>query len=157
MAVRLVDIYYVAGLIDGEGSFSFNGTPIIQLTLTDLDLLQNCRLIMKRNAFISTFESDISQQKDKYKFSICGSLAIEWMMTLYPLLCRRRKERIKEIISLWSKCYQRNSTLCKKGHLLNGNNLILEINNKGGILRRCRFCKIEAQKRYRINRLRNVS
>lgn len=153
MNIKLTSIYWIAGLLDGEGSFSYSNTPIIQITLTDLDLLQKCHLEMKLNNRIYKVEKLLGHHREIYKFAIFGSLAIQWMMTLYPLLCSRRKARIKEVIKLWSGSRNFNSPKCINGHLLSGKNLILEYNNIG-LARRCRICKNANHKRWKLNKIK---
>ena len=94
------DIAWLAGLIEGEGSFGFKkGCPRIEIQMTDADVVSRAASVLgvkPRAPWI---------RKDGYKpvWACCafGSRAIGWMMTLLPLLGERRRARIAEIVSLW--------------------------------------------------------
>jgi hypothetical protein len=96
------DLYYIAGLLEGEGCFGFYGCPSIQITMTDLDTVEKARMILdlKRVNKIR-MQNKGSNRQDQYALNVSGDVAIQWMMTLYSLMSIRRKAKIREIISKW--------------------------------------------------------
>jgi len=105
--VTVKDIAWVAGLLEGEGCFHLNRgrAPTIGIGMTDLDTIERFKFVTKGAQKIHKVEktnSAIAQlRKPAYSFQIGGSLAIEWMMTMYPLMGLRRKAKIREILHGW--------------------------------------------------------
>ena len=102
MRRKIKDIYYIAGILEGEGCFLTNGSPTIKLSMTDRDIVMRVRNLMGANKIIHAFKSSLKNGwKQKYTLTLHGSLAIQWMMTLYPLMGERRRTKIKEVIEVW--------------------------------------------------------
>ncbi len=94
------DLDWLAGIFEGEACFAFQAkTPKLMIATVDLDVIERIRILTKSpNPF------NISKTvtgKNFYRITICGTLAISWMMTLYPLLSIRRKTKIREVITIW--------------------------------------------------------
>jgi len=98
-----IDIAWLAGLLEGEGSFAFSKGPAIQVLMTDEDIISKARSLMSPTAKIGIETRE--NCKTRYYFSVSGSLAIQWMMTIYPFMGRRRREKIREIILKWKQMY----------------------------------------------------
>lgn len=91
---------WLAGLIEGEGSFCNGVTPTIQIQMTDADIILRAADILgvqPRNPW----RSKLGNRQLVHHVTICGSRAIGWMMTLYTLMGERRQLKIKEILSNW--------------------------------------------------------
>lgn len=100
MMLNIKDLYWLAGLIEGEGSFMWNSTPTIAVQMTDEDVINRaCKIIgiKPRNPY----QCKKGNRKLVYHFAICGSRAISWMMTLYSLMGERRKANIRELLLEW--------------------------------------------------------
>lgn len=127
MSVSLQNIYWIAGILEGEGSFGYHDPkrdrergytkrPLIQLKMTDGDIVERvsqimggkCRGPYKRKAKTKSGE----RCKDYYLLSLPMNKAVQWMMTLYPLMGSRRKDKIEEILTYW-----------KENHVGKGNRL----------------------------------
>jgi hypothetical protein len=93
------DIYYVAGILEGEGCFSYYNAPRIFLKMTDRDVIEKVKFIMNVN--VSIGEQNRNGWKTACVLAINSHQAIGWMMTLYPLMSARRKEQIKQVLSTW--------------------------------------------------------
>lgn len=112
------DLYWLAGLIEGEGCFSFRSRkgarkrwprskdiPCIYIRMTDKDVIEKAAKLTNKKVY-GPYKSKLGH-KDSWSIEINGRFAIAWMMTLYPLLCQRRQNRIEEIISYWRKpCHE---------------------------------------------------
>jgi len=102
--IRTVDIYWLAGLLDGEGCFYSNTpfpTPAISINMTDGDTIEKAYRLMGATETLKT--SLTPTGKTKYQFALRNRRAGSWMMMLYPLLCKRRQQRIREVLTRWKK------------------------------------------------------
>jgi hypothetical protein len=79
-------ISYVAGLLEGEGSFSCIDTPLISLNMTDKDVVVKFRNLVDPNRMITINTDSRPNRKTLYKFRTTGTRAISWMMTIYSLM-----------------------------------------------------------------------
>ena len=104
------EIAYIAGLLEGEGSFyvtkphlsQHSSAVLISIIMTDLDVIEKAALILGGGSKINKYESK-KGNKTAYKFVVTGSnLAIEWMNLIYPLMGNRRQQKIREIIDYWN-------------------------------------------------------
>ena len=99
------DIYWLAGLLEGDGSFSnSNGSPHIQLSMADVDVVKRAQRALRAKRVRS-----YSRQRHDgrtgpthwHETRITGTRAAGWMMTLYPLMGQRRQARIRELLAAW--------------------------------------------------------
>jgi hypothetical protein len=93
------DIYWAAGLIEGEGCFQAenNKYPRLRVAMTDRDVVTKLHCLMGGKLSILNGYS----RKDQYVLNVYGSLAIQWMLTLYYLMGERRKAKIREVVEIW--------------------------------------------------------
>lgn len=97
------DIYWVAGLLEGEGCFSKRSpghNPVIQLIMTDKDIVIRAAKILGCHK-VTENKSRTSGGKSAYRTVLYGRRAISWMMTLWAIMGSRRKSKIEECISVW--------------------------------------------------------
>ena len=101
--LKLRQIEWIAGLLEGEGSFTVDGltTPRLRLGMTDLDVVERAQKILHTNAHISIRDDRRGSRKRMYNLDISGTLAASWMMILYPLMGDRRQQCIHKIIRAW--------------------------------------------------------
>lgn len=100
------EIYWGAGLLDGEGCFTLNGgkgtyriTPMIGLSMTDLDTVERFQQIFTPS---NTIYCRATSHKLIYQLRVVGKRAVGLMYMFFPLLSKRRRTRIKEVLSVWS-------------------------------------------------------
>src|SRR5690349_21744904 len=87
---NLKDIYWLAGILEGEANFRMGATsPAISLTMSDLDIVNRVRAITKTEDTTITVRPPQENRKECYTTCIYGSLAIQWMMTIYPIMGNR--------------------------------------------------------------------
>ena len=88
------DIIWLSGLLEGEGWFGLDHGkyPVISLKMTDEDI------VVKVAAM---WDVRVNCHKNYWMASIYGTNAIGWMITLYPLLGSRRKEKVASVIKFW--------------------------------------------------------
>lgn len=116
--VNTREIAWVAGYLEGEGAFTiYSGTPghrqfRIELSSTDLDVIEKVKFILKANQRIFLRKLRFGH-KQEYYIKIYNNLAIQWMMTIYCLMGTRRKFKIREIIIEWKQHIENGSGLCR--------------------------------------------
>src|SRR5205807_7307521 len=96
------DVHWLAGLLEGEGSFVVRHTwhprkpiqyhsPRIQVSMLDGDVIKRVAKILGTNSTIGT-KCPGGRTTVAYAN---GDLAVSWMMTLYPLMGMRRRAKIQ--------------------------------------------------------------
>ena len=99
--MKIKNIYWIAGLLEGEGCFYLSGTtPSISIQMTDQDTIEKFGDLTKcANGLYITRDSRENRQVT-YRLQFGGSLALQWMFTLYSLMSLRRKAKIREILQV---------------------------------------------------------
>lgn len=92
--ITIRDLAWIAGLLEGEGCFHLQNKlyPLIVLQMTDEDVVVKAADMM---------QAKIYRSGNLWVSRVTGVHAIGWMMTLYTLLGKRRRERVTEIIKIW--------------------------------------------------------
>jgi hypothetical protein len=104
--MKTQDIHWVAGLLEGEGSFlmrknrGYRGSIAIALQMTDEDVIQKAASLLRGKVY-GPHGPYGQSKKVTWQVVIFGKSAAEWMMTLYPLMGKRRRERIEELLTFW--------------------------------------------------------
>ena len=102
------DLMWLAGYLEGEGCFtiSINYTKNegksyrILVTSEDIDIIEKASILLIGYLRVTSSKPK-HYHKTFYGTNVNGAKAIGWMMTLYSLMGRRRKKRIKEVIEDW--------------------------------------------------------
>lgn len=89
------DIKQLAAYLEGEGCFSFKGTPIIVVTSTDLDVIQMISGVWGTNIYDANKKNRKPTVKLAYQTQVAGSYAASLMMQVFPYMSLRRQEQIK--------------------------------------------------------------
>src|SRR6266853_474466 len=101
--VKINEIHWLAGLLEGEGSFGYYDCAVLQLHMTDFDIVNRAQKLIDSTANIRTQIKKGGDYKIQYVLHVSGANAIQWMMTLYSLMGERRKSKIKECITKWKQ------------------------------------------------------
>ncbi len=120
MRVKTKDIIWLAGLLEGEGWFLLERKvyPVLGVAMTDEDIVVKVSAIWKG--------SKVYHYKNFWRTQITGFYAIQWMMTLYTLLGKRRREKVSKVIKVWKKNNYRapygtrNKATCHPDRLVRG-------------------------------------
>lgn len=154
MARALTDIYWVAGLLEGEGYFGRNGsTIIVRCAMTDLDTIERLAAIIGVG---QVFEHGATKgHKPIWDWGIYSKNAAQWMMTLWPLMGTRRRQRISELLEWWATIplpgyVNRRKTHCVNGHPFDPENIYWH--GPKGTKRCCRVCRSQAKRRWHEQR-----
>lgn len=97
------DIAWIAGLLEGEGSFLVaNKSICVMCQMTDKDIIE--RLASYFVCPVGGPDKDGRNngiRKQAWRIRFYGSRAASWMMTLYPLMGERRKKQIEKCLDFW--------------------------------------------------------
>lgn len=97
-------IGYVAGILDGEGSFmtaTGGYTPRVQLHMTDLDVLETVQKVTGCGT-IHQITKRQEHWKQSWAWRCSGKEAISVMNAVLPYMSRRRSQKINEVIKIWN-------------------------------------------------------
>lgn len=108
--MKVRDILWLAGLLEGEGCFNLNGSKEgsarIHLCMTDRDVVERAAVLLGTD--VKMYKHALNR-KQPFQCSIYGAKAAAWMMTLYTLMGSRRKARIREVLAVWKSMRAKNS------------------------------------------------
>lgn len=105
-ARRPTTLAYLAGLLEGEGSFlcpppSKPGCPAVALSMTDEDVVARVALFLEARYFRLPARRD--SYKDAFVCRVRGRRAVELMKALEPLMGLRRQGQIRRAVGQWSE------------------------------------------------------
>ena len=143
--IKLTDIAWLAGLIEGEGSFGNHGTsdsPFITITSTDEDIVK--RVAYLWNTRIYELKKRESNHKLQFTTRIFSHDAIGWMLTIYSFMGIRRRYKILEVISIWKVKSTGSKYFYNCGHPKTQDNTYYYSNKTT----RCIICKKNERKKY---------
>lgn len=101
--METTELYWLAGLLEGEGCFALTGKakyryPSITLKMTDEDVIIRAAKLMGGGA-IWKLTPKISNHKASFQIRIIGLRAATLMESLLPLMFKRRRAKISEILA----------------------------------------------------------
>ena len=117
MSVTVKDVYWLAGILEGEGCFIatsypehrkgvFTGYPVRQVRISvemcDRDIIERIKNITGTTAKVTLRNSRPNRNhRPRYTIHLSGTRAAQWAYTIYPLMGDRRKVAIQKLINLW--------------------------------------------------------
>lgn len=95
------DIYWLAGFVEGEGSFSIHKPHSLRITIqtTDEDVMLKAAQLL--NVRLKGPFNYNKGYKPTWRIQFNGSLAAGWMMIFYKLMGTRRKQQIRKCLAFW--------------------------------------------------------
>lgn len=108
------EIAWLAGLLEGEGCFSLTkGSVTVQVTMTDRDIVERSAWLVGAPS-VGTHATSHTKRGHQvcYRWTLCGSSAAAWMMTIYPFMGERRRATIRARLARWKQTgfYRREIT-----------------------------------------------
>lgn len=98
--ISTCNIYWLAGLLEGEGHFGYMGrTPRVDLWTTDRDVIEQAATLVSK--LVVTKPPSKYSKKTQFGFTACGSDAWGIMFTVYSLLGKRRRRQIQDAVEKW--------------------------------------------------------
>lgn len=154
MTLAVRDIAWFAGIMEGEGYFGLrkNGGLTLEVTMTDKDVIDR---VASMFSFGTRAERSLPSGKTAYWWGVTKQSAVAGlMMTLLPLMGKRRQAKIIECLTRWKETPlpKKRWTHCKSGHALTGENLKVIYEGKYA-KRRCIECGRLRQQKYRSSKI----
>lgn len=148
MELTDIDLGWVAGFIEGEGSFQWaRVTPSVTVSQVQREPLEKLLKLCGGNIYHISRKTDAAKWSDYDRWYIYGDGAYELIRLIYPLLSPRRKEQAKVI---YTKRYRQinkpkiQKTHCDHGHVLTADNILKS--SRGD--RACRICHKKQNNEY---------
>lgn len=95
------NIAWVAGIIEGEGSFHYTEKTArrLRIRMTDKDVLDKIKSILKIGTLHGPYKKKNPKHKDAWEFSVCRRKElIEICNAILPWMCKRRTSKIRYIL-----------------------------------------------------------
>jgi hypothetical protein len=94
------DICWLAGLMEGEGTFIMTSgrSPTMTIQMNDKDVITRVAELTRGPVYGPYW---YKRNNGVFRTSIHGQHAIGWMMTLYSQLGERRRAKIREVLATW--------------------------------------------------------
>ncbi len=137
--IAISDIHWIAGFLEGEGSFTMSPGLRVSAQQKDPETLYRLSRILGGKVWkVST--------RDCYGWSITGSRAASISLMLYSLMSERRKGQIQEALGEWMQkpVAKAEQTHCIHGHPFDEKNTYWY----KGRHRHCRACSAARMRRY---------
>ena len=112
--MRLKDIAWAAGLIEGEGYLGWytalrntKRLPEIAVRMTDRDVVERLAALFLQWQVYGPFQQSKQMRmrcpscKPLWSAIVRGKKAIAWLLTIYPLLGLRRRAKAHALITQW--------------------------------------------------------
>ena len=101
-AVCEQDLHWLAGLLEGEGSFlcgppSAPRAPVLALSMTDEDVVARVATMFGRKAH--RWQPRNERWRATWLVRITGAKAVAWMTVLHPLMGDRRRRQIDRAVA----------------------------------------------------------
>jgi hypothetical protein len=148
MQGSFVDVAWAAGLFEGEGSFiaaerrdargyMYRSTAA-QLTSPDLDVLERFADVVGFGTVTGPYGGEQAHWKQYWTWTTSAAPdVIAVIDLLLPYLCSRRRAKAVEVRAAAGEIGTYGRGLCRRGHRIVGDNLMLTEN---GTRARCRQC-----------------
>ena len=103
--LALTDLHWLAGLLEGEGSFmtgppSSPGLPVIAVNMTDQDVMARIGQIFERKVHVVRPRN--VHWRTSYQVRVNGRAAVRWMTVLRPLMGLRRQAQIDRALASYA-------------------------------------------------------
>lgn len=112
------DLVWLAGYLEGEGSFmrgspSQPNLPVIQVMATDEDVI--LRVANMFGTACQKIKSRSQKWKQAYSTRLRGKKAVNFMMSLKPLMGKRRQQQIEKALASYNaKSYKLTEDIVKQ-------------------------------------------
>jgi hypothetical protein len=99
------DLHWLAGLLEGEGSFlrgppSAPRTPAVAVSMIDRDIIERAARLL--DCAVHRIRARREEWRDAYVAGVRGPRAVEWMQRLRPLMGERRRRQIDRALASYA-------------------------------------------------------
>jgi len=100
--VSSTDLHWLAGLLEGEGSFltgppSAPRYPVVALQMTDEDVVARVAAMFERKP--GSWQPREARHQQTHLVRSTGAKAVAWMLALRPLMGQRRRMQIDRAVA----------------------------------------------------------
>jgi hypothetical protein len=105
LSLTTADLHWLAGLLEGEGSFmagppSSPGLPVVAVNMTDEDVMARLGRIFERKVHLIRPRN--ARWQTSYQVRAHGRDAVRWMILLRPLMGVRRQAQIDRALASYA-------------------------------------------------------
>ena len=142
--IPLNELYWVAGFLEGEGSFCKCGGTI-QVAASQVQKEPIDRLYKLLGGGLNVFHAKNIKSGTYNRWNIYGKKAEALMKLLFPIMSPRRQNQITMALAWYASCPGVNFTksgrkVCRKGHAWTKENIYIERSTGS---RYCKICRDE--------------
>lgn len=154
--LRLEDLHWIAGFLEGEGSFCKNihksdggGTISVSASQVNKEPIDKLYNLLGGGIIYIERKNQNPKWQDYWRWSIFGEGAELLMKIVYPLMSTKIKNKVSEILSWYASRPGRNFAksgrkTCRKGlHQWTDKNTFIDSRR----MRTCRLCRENSYKR----------
>jgi hypothetical protein len=103
--ITTLDLHWLAGLLEGEGTFipgppSAPRTPAVVLTMADRDIVDRAAVLL--DCAVTPVRARRDGWREAYCVRVRGPRAVEWMRRLRPLMGYRRQGQIDRAVASYA-------------------------------------------------------
>ncbi len=145
--LRLEDLHWIAGFLEGEGSFCrCGGTITVVASQVEKDPIDKLHNLL--GGSVLYIKRDHPKQSNYYRWGTYGETAELIMKAVFPLMSTKRKNKISETLAWYASRPGRNfvksgrKTCRKELHQWNNENTFVD--SRG--MRTCRLCERASRK-----------
>ncbi len=140
--IDIGDLKWIAGFLEGEGSFSYSKNIRVQASQMRRWPLEKLNSLISGKIHPVYSKNKPWGEKNYWLWDLSVLNSAALMMTLYPLMSPYRQGQIKKSLIEWKKHYGRSSPFCRRGHEKDGNTVTLPNGDTY-----CKICRIEGMKK----------
>lgn len=105
--ISSLEIAWLAGMFEGEGTFRISGNscPVMAIGMIDKDVVDRVAIVLgvRTTGPIRNRTRGGLSENPIWRATLCGYKAAGWMMTIHELMGIRRKKKIEEVLITWKK------------------------------------------------------
>lgn len=147
--ISIRDLAWAAGFLEGEGTFSSQGSPRVSAAQVQREPLERLEAMFGGRIVSRVIANSFKPESPIWVWTLRTQRSAEVMMTLWTFMSPRRRGQIEQALDVWRKARRqryRGAAHCIRGHALVGGNASAV---KGrGI--RCRECTNSSKRRRRL-------
>ena len=154
--LRIEDIYWIAGFLEGEAHFGIVRTSIYvaasQVEKDPIDRLQN--LVGGKVNYYKQKPENADKWSNFYRWAVYGEAAEILIKAIYPIMSGKRKKKIEEMLAFYETKTGRNFSVTGRKYCRSGKHAWTKENiytKKNGAVT-CRLCDRENKNRWQTER-----
>jgi hypothetical protein len=142
------EIGWVAGFLEGEGTFRYNvSSPLVSAAQAQLEPLERLQKIL--GGRVHSLKPGKPHHKPQWLWVIGGTNAAGIMMTMFMMMSPRRRQQIVAALAPWRRrgtiAWRGKMTHCKRGHPFTLENIYRPFGGKT-VWRGCRICRRDSHR-----------